>query len=177
MAALADHDPTTRQEARRGLVSVGEEAVGPLITALHDERTQVRWEAAKALVDIANPRAGPALVATLRDEDSGIRWVAAEALIAMGPESFEPLLEGLIDHSGSSLMLGAAHHVLHELVGGRLNDLVLPVLAALEGPAPEDRAPVVAYAALATLRRDRVLTLLTRSSEKTLMDDDPHRGA
>jgi len=155
IAALASHDPVTRQHARQTLVSIGEGAVSPLINALQDREGHVRWEAAKALMDIASPAAAPALVATLRDEDSSIRWLAAEALIALGPDCLDPVLQGTIEHSDSIFMREGAHHVLRELVSGPLAELVSPVLAALEGPAPEDRAPVAAYESLEALRRDR----------------------
>lgn len=155
VAALASPVVATRQNARRALVRVGEKAVNSLITALRAAENQVRWEAAKALVDVASLKAAPALVATLQDEDRGIRWLAAEALIVLGPGGLEPLLQGLVDHPGSPSIRSGAHHILHELVPGPLTALVLPVLIALEGPAPEDRVPVAAYAALETLRESR----------------------
>jgi HEAT repeat protein len=160
VAAFASHDVATRQNARHALVSIGEGAVNSLIKALQDRQDQVRWEAAKALVDIASPKAAPALVVTLRDEEGGIRWLAAEALVALGPSGLEPLLQGLIDNSRSPFIRAGAHHILHELVPGPCAELVLPVLVALEGPVPENRAPIAAYAALATLRNNRVLATL-----------------
>lgn len=153
IAELGSRDPVTCQHARYDLVKLGEAAVGSLIQALQERRDQVRWEAAKALVDIASPAAAPALVTTLWDENSGIRWLAAEALIALGPDGVAPLLKGLIDHARAPFLCEGAHHVLSELTNGPLREVVSPVLAALEGPAPEDRAPVAAYAALEVLRR------------------------
>jgi HEAT repeat protein len=175
IAALASRDPTTRQHARHTLVRCGEKAVNSLIKALRAPEKQVRWEAAKALVDIASPKAAPVLVATLRDEEGGIRWLAAEALIALGPYGLEPLLQGLVDHPGSPFMRAGAHHILHELVPGPLSELVLPVLAALEGPAPECRAPVAAHAALETLREYRQTMSVGPSSRETRGDQNPRR--
>ena len=175
IAALASHDPATRQHARHALVRLGEQAVSSLLEALRDQEDKVRWEAAKALVDIASPKAAPTLVAALRDEESGIRWLAAEALIALGPDGFAPLLQGLVDHSGSVFMREGAHHVLHELVAGPLAELAAPTLAALEGPAPEDRAPLAAYASLETLRAGRRPKSGRPSSPETQEDDNPRR--
>ena len=175
IASLASHDQATRQHARHTLIGIGEGAVSPLIKALQDREDQVRWEAAKALVDIASPKAAETLVAALRDEESGIRWLAAEALIALGPDGFEPLLQGLVGHSGSLFVREGAHHVLHELAGGPLAELASPVLAALEGPTPEDRAPVAAYASLETLRKGQRPASLRPPSPKTREDQNPGR--
>jgi len=155
VAALASPRVVARRNARHTLETIGERAVPSLIRALGAEDVQMRWEAAKALVDIASPRAAPALVATLRDREGGIRWLAAEALIALGPAALEPVLHGLIDFPSSAAMHAGAHHVLHELVPGPLAELVLPVQIALEGPTPEDNAPVAAYEALEALKEGR----------------------
>lgn len=153
ISAFASHDPATCRHARQTLVRFGEDAVDALTKALEDRKAQVRWEAAKALVEIASPRAAAALVTALRDEECGVRWLAAEALIALGPDSIKPLLQGIVDHSGSPFLREGAHHVLRELVDGPLTDLVTPVVTALRGPAPEDRAPVEAYGALQRIRQ------------------------
>jgi|GEM_PF-1137209 len=157
IAALASRDPATYRHARQTLVRIGEGAVSSLITAMKDREDQVRWAATKALAEIASPKAAPALVSVLQDEEAGIRWLAAEGLIALGADGLEPLMQGLVDHAGSSFMREGAHHVLYELIGGPLSKLVSPVLAALDGPAPEDYAPVAAYASLETLRSGRQL--------------------
>jgi len=173
VGALASHDVATRQNARRALVSIGERAASLLIKALQDRQDQVRWEAAKALVDIASPKAAPALVATLQDGEGGIRWVAAEALIALGPDAVKPLAQGLVDYPGSPFIRAGAHHILHELVPGPLQELILPLLAALEGPAPEDRAPVAAYASLEALRKGRPPESGQPSSPERREDNNP----
>jgi hypothetical protein len=149
---LAKHDATVRESARRRLASIGWAATPALIQALADKRTIVRWEAAKTLVDVADPLAAPALVATLEDEDSGTRWVGAEALIALGRDGLESLFWALVQRSDSIWLCEGAHHVLHELREGKLSDIVMPVFTALDGPAPEDAAPVAASEALDKLR-------------------------
>lgn len=153
VSALSSPDATTRLRAIRALVEVGERAVSSLVEALQHGRDQMRWEAARALKGIASPQAAPALVAALRDEESRTRWLAAEALIALGSDGLEPLLQGLIQSEGSTYLWEGAHHVLHEQVPGPYADLVQPMLAALEGGAPESCAPVAASVALQALRQ------------------------
>ena len=60
--ALESDDRREREAARIALVEEGSAAVPPLIRCLGDERVRVRWEAAKALVDLADPAAAPKLV-------------------------------------------------------------------------------------------------------------------
>ena len=91
--ALHSEDGEERRRARLSLVSLGSEAVDPLIELLPDPEHEVRWEAAKALGEIADPRSAPALVETLEDAGFDIRWLAAEGLIALGKAGLEPLLE------------------------------------------------------------------------------------
>ena len=67
---------------------------------------EVRWEAARALGEIADPRAAPALVVTLEDEGFDIRWLAAEGLIALGPVGLAPLLEALAEKANSVYLTG-----------------------------------------------------------------------
>ena len=54
MAQLHSHDFKRRESARWQLVALRELAVFPLIDALEDPDWHVRWEAAKALHDIAD---------------------------------------------------------------------------------------------------------------------------
>jgi HEAT repeat protein len=145
---LASRDGSLRQRARRSLVVIGDEAVPALTQTLESSDTRLRWEAAKTLIDIPDPRSALALVARLEDEDPGIRWVAAEALVSLGADALAPLLQRLIDRSESLWVREGAHHVLHELAFGAQEEVLSPVLAALEGPAPDEVVPVVAARAL-----------------------------
>ena len=73
---LHTHDWEQREHARWQLVTLERTAVFPLMDALDDPDWHVRWEAAKALHDIADPRAAPALVRALRDRRFDVRWLA-----------------------------------------------------------------------------------------------------
>jgi len=151
IAGLAGKDPIARQKARHALVATGQAATAPLIAALGNTRTQVRWEAAKALVRLADATAAPALVAALEDKDTGVRWLAAEALIAVGSPALPALLQALVDRSNSTWLLEGTHHVLHTLQATDIGPVVRPVVTALEHSAREEAAPVAAHEALQQL--------------------------
>jgi HEAT repeat protein len=141
----------TRFHARESLVAIGRPAVASLTKALFDPRRQVRWEAAKALGEIADPAAAPALVKTLEDREDDIRWLAAEGLIALEKEGLIPLLQALVHHSDSEWLRAGAHHVLRKQVDVNVMDIVEPVLAALEDIEPSIQVPPAAQRALDAL--------------------------
>jgi HEAT repeat protein len=153
IAALDSHDVTARQHAREALVRIGKPAVAPLIEELTDPSDDVRWEAAKALGQIGDPEAAPALVNALEDENSGVRWLAAEGLIALEREGLAPLLQALEKRPDSGWLRQGAHHVLHDLAGKGLSDLVSPVLAAMEDVEPTVEVPWAALNALDALKK------------------------
>ncbi len=143
LAALHSEDGLKRQEARHSLVFLRSEAVDALVEMLKDPNHEVRWEAAKALGEIADPRSAPALVEILGDAGFDIRWLAAEGLIALGKVALEPLLEALLKKSDSVYLREGAHHVLYDLSHKGFRDQLAPVMAALEGvdPGIEIREP------------------------------------
>jgi HEAT repeat protein len=152
VGALASPDGVLRQNARAALVALGAAAVPRLVEALACSSDQVRWEAAKALAEISSPAAAAALVRALEDDNGGVRWVAAEGLIALGREGLEPLLRALIERSHSPWLRQGAHHVLRMLARRGYEQVVAPVLAALEGAGPALEAPIAAVQALDALR-------------------------
>ena len=157
IANLRSEDGIVRHKARETLTLIGKQAVRQLIPLLKDPNDDVRWEAAKALAEIADPRAASELVATLEDHNFGVRWLAAEGLIALGQDALIPLLEALIKRSDSVWLREGAHHVLHDLSKGDLDlkDLVAPVIAGLEGVDPEIEVHEPVLEALEQLKRVR----------------------
>jgi HEAT repeat protein len=153
VAAFASKNAIERQKARQALTAIGRPATRLLAAALADSRKQVRWEAAKALVRVADATAGPELVAALEDEDMGVRWLAAEALIAAGPEILPVLLQALIDQSDSSWLREGSHHVIHAFAGGDIGEVVTPVMTALEQTASVETVPVAAAKAISLLEK------------------------
>jgi HEAT repeat protein len=153
LVGLAGRDPVVRENAREALVAIGEPAVPLLIQQLSHRRRHVRWEAAKALCDIADPIAATALVNALDDTDDDVRWVVAEGLTALGREGLQPLLAALLQRAQSCSFCEGAHHVCHALATKRkLGPILRPVLAALGQAEPAVGAPVAAYIALSKLR-------------------------
>jgi HEAT repeat protein len=59
VADLASPYLAMRTKARRALVAMGKLAVPSLIPLLTHRKPHVRWEAAKALCDVADPLAPP----------------------------------------------------------------------------------------------------------------------
>ena len=143
--ALAYRDGVTRHNAREQLEEVGKPAVPYLIAALRSPSEHARWEAAKALAEIADPSAAPALVNALCDDKAAVRWLAGNALINLGHDALAPLLRGLEASSDSIWFRDAAHHVLSSLIREGEADEAIPVMEALENLEPRIEAPVAAY--------------------------------
>lgn len=130
---LGDRDGTARHAAREAIVMAGPATVHALTGTLESPNADARWEAAKALTELRDVEAAPALVHALLDEQPGVRWLAAEALALIGRPSLEPLLHGLIEYSGSPWFREGAHHVLRALAMGALHEVLQPVIHSLEG--------------------------------------------
>ncbi len=152
IASLAGASPAERQHAREALASIGRPAVGSLIRLLDDPQWQVRWEAVKTLAAIGDAAAAPALIGAMEDEHGDVRWLAANALIDLGHEALQPLLSALAYRPSSPDLLEGAHHVLNKLYWRDSPKVVKPVLAALNGPAPQMAVHLAAYSALNVMR-------------------------
>lgn len=141
---FTSHDGRQRQAAREKLCEIGAPAVPVLVHALGHPDDQVRWEAAKALTMIPDPRAADALVAALKDSFS-IRWLASEALINIGEAALVPLIRGLLADPGAPRLREAAHHVLTGLKRTHpTNPYISQLLSALSGQAQAETVPWVA---------------------------------
>ncbi|MFH1382192.1 MAG: HEAT repeat domain-containing protein [Chloroflexota bacterium] len=168
LARLSSDDGEVRQKVRRSLVVMGEVVIPHLIRRLTNRNVRVRWEAAKALGEIASPKAAPALVKALDDREFDIRWLAAEGLITMGVGGLEPLLRSLMRHSQSLWLRQGAHHILNHMTGRDseiehhivahpprkkdFQEILMPVVVALDGPAPLVEVPLAARRALDAIR-------------------------
>jgi HEAT repeats len=149
---LGSHDGVERRQARQRLVALGRHVTMPLTELLTSSNPHARWEAAKALVELRDPRAAPALVQALEDDNFAVRWLAAGALVALGRDALIPLLEALERGSDSVWMREGAHHVLHTLIRDGVADEALPVLEALQDIEPVLEVPIAAYNVLLELR-------------------------
>jgi HEAT repeat protein len=148
VAELYSQDGAKRERAREALVDIGAAAVDPLIEVLQGAGHQEQWEAAKALGEIGDPAAAPALVSQLVNDHFDVRWLAAEGLIAIGRQALKPLLAALAEQGDDELIRSGAHHVLRGLAGEGFQEEIAPVVEALEGPDPDVEAPRAARVAL-----------------------------
>jgi HEAT repeat protein len=151
VADLSKKDGAVRERARQSLVAIGAPAVTYLVEALANRNELLRWEAAKALGEIGSPAAAPALVAALEDEVFDVRWLAAEGLIALRGEGLVPLLRALVERPDSLWLREGAHHVLHDVSRGRLEEVLRPVVAALDDIEPSVEVPFAAKTVLSGL--------------------------
>ncbi|MHC5108929.1 MAG: HEAT repeat domain-containing protein [Planctomycetota bacterium] len=155
VAELNSKDGVKRSAARNALVQMGPATIPALLIALREgEHKRVRWEAAKSLVDIADPEAADGLIGALEDVDSDVRWVAGDALVALGRDGVKPLLKTLMGADVPGNVYKGAHHVLHELV--KQDDLAGPLRPVLEAIDHWDPHVAVPRAADAALQDDRL---------------------
>jgi HEAT repeats len=157
MMTLSSDNDSDRKGARRSLVAIGSPAVPLLIESLKQKDDNVRREAVKALSEIGDSEVAPALIKTLEDEEFDIRWQAAEGLIGLGVKGLRLLLQALIEHGDSPLLLEGAHHVMHYMAKGGLRKYLGPVLISLEGIEPAVKAPNAAFHALEMLKEAKIL--------------------
>ena len=150
---LSSKDGVTRMHARETLVDLGRKATAELVKSLTDPRVQVRWEATKALAEIADSGAASALILALRDDDFGVRWLAADGLVRLGRDGLIPVLVTLSRRLVSERFRAGAHHVIHAHMEGSWGEILRPVLEALGGFTARESAPVAARQALAALER------------------------
>lgn len=129
---LRSDDGPTRRRAREGLTEVGRPAGPAVAELLDDDRDDIRWEAARTLVDLHDARAVPRLVDALEDRDPGVRWLAAEALITVGEPSLLPLLRRTLERPSSQWLLSGARHVCQSLAHGEYRQLLANVAEALD---------------------------------------------
>jgi hypothetical protein len=86
----------------------------------------------------------------MEDKDFGVRWLAAEGLIKLEHKGLESVLKALSEHLRSARVREGAHHVCRMLAATDLHDVVVPVLAALDGDE-QIRVPQAAQEALDVL--------------------------
>jgi HEAT repeat protein len=150
---LASGDAEVRRESREALIALGFRATKKLTEALGSEDGQVRWEAAKALSEIADPTSTEALVAALDDPRFDVRWLAADALIRLEDDALVPVLAEIISNSESAQFRDAARRVLLALAEGPLGNILRPVVEAIERSDAATTAPTAAREARQRLLR------------------------
>ncbi len=151
--SLQSNEGVVRAHARSSLVKAGKSAVPYLINLLSSPHDHLRWEACKALGEIADPSAAEYLVRALEDDNMDVRWVAAEALIALSEDALPPLLRALETRFDSIFLREGAEHVLHTLQRRfPLDRTVDDVIEALRDGEPKISVAWAAMKALDALR-------------------------
>ncbi len=112
---LTSENGITRQIARHKLVEIGSPAIDYLIELQYSSDHKTRWEAIKAIGQIADPESIPILINSLEDDKFDVRWLAAEGLIEVGKDSIKPLVNNFIQNVDSDYLQEGVHHVLKEL--------------------------------------------------------------
>ena len=119
---LASRDVLKRMRARESLVKVGAKAVPSICRLADSENNEMRWECAKTLAEIADPKSIHTLIRLLEDPKEGTRWDAAVGLINVGSQAVEPVLRAIIERSTDYTIIDGAHacdaRVLEEALGG-----------------------------------------------------------
>lgn len=155
IAELDSKDGEIRKKARKELVGMGSIVIDYLAELVESPSDTLRWEAVKAIEQIADPSAAPILVLALDDSDYEVRWIATEGLIKMGTASIKPILEALGERPGSLNLREGAHHVFHDLRDKdavEMLDEINLIMVALESSAAEDEVPVVAFRLLEEMK-------------------------
>jgi len=88
-----------REKAHQQLLRIGKSAVQPLVGELKNPNRWVRWEAVRALQQVADPSTANALADSLEDIDFDVRWVAAQTLAALQHDGLIALLRNLSDRT------------------------------------------------------------------------------
>jgi len=134
--ALKGSAPTAPYETEyaRALGQLGAVTVEPLIDALADRRTYVRYGAADALGLTKDPRAIEPLVAALGDQEYNVRVAAHIALQGMKALAVDSLVRGL--HNGNARARAESAGLLAELGESRT---VAPLVEALKDQEEEVR--------------------------------------
>ena len=128
---------------------LGAAAAGELRAMLNHPEPWVRLHAVEGLARIDADEARMGLVTALHDESFGVHWEAARSLAAAGNAGVVAVLRALLRDTPSTGFLHGATLVLrHARLAPDEQAAVAPVCEALQRPAADLEAPVVAYDAL-----------------------------
>ena len=112
---LLDHkDPRVQWHAAETLGALREQAMPPLLEALHSPRISIRLGAIEALSTIRDPRAVAPLIDVLDlDTNTEVRWAAALALGEIGSPDAVPALIRMIRADNRYIRYGSAIALSH----------------------------------------------------------------
>ena len=142
---LKSEDGLKRKKARELLVDIGKPAIQGLSWILKNSKIeQERWEAAKALSEIDDPKVIIPLVKVLGDDNQDLAWLAAEGLIKFKKLAWMPILMRIIKYGSECIFLRqGAHHVFLNQKEKNFTALLAALVKALDTNA----APGLSHAA------------------------------
>lgn len=152
---LGNEDGRVREKARRALVKMGAPAIDYLTELVYAKKDRLRWEAIKAMGQIADPVTAPFLINAFEDDDPGVRWLAAEGLINLGPVVVEPVVKAVVERIDSVFIRAGAHHVLNELNRALMDKQILDLLHVLRNTTSEEKILLFAGELLERIEREK----------------------
>lgn len=152
ISKLGNKDGLVRQNARLSIQQIGRAAVPDLSELLSDKRKYVRWEAARALVEIASPSSARVLVRALEDKDFDVRWLAALALIRLGWPALEPALQAILLSPEPDWLWDGVRHVVRGMAKGELAQMLMPLIGAFDSVDYKMNVPLESRKLLSELR-------------------------
>ncbi|NOY61332.1 MAG: HEAT repeat domain-containing protein [Calditrichaeota bacterium] len=150
---LANDEVIVRKNARDALVNIGHPVIERLEELCKSKNDVLKWEAIKALSQIADVQCLTFFIVHLENENPDFRWLAAEGLIGLGTASIKPLLKALIKKSSSVYLKRGVHHVLQQVVEGELKEIFQPILLELKETEEGEQVAVLAWALLRSIER------------------------
>ncbi len=181
---LQDTVPAVRDEAIAALVSIGESAVEPLVTALGDQDWRVRLRATEALCVLKSRTAVEPLVSLVRgDPDTAVRQEAARALGQIGDAT---AVEALLEVVEEPRLQARVIEALGRIGDRRVLPLLFRLIGALKTSDYEDRTPACedhryeqdlagveeAIRALARIRDEEAIPVLVAALQSTLIRNE-----
>lgn len=152
---LSHSDGQVRERSRKELAERGPDVIPDLAPFVRSPNERERWEAAKTLGQIRDPRAARLLAEAMDDDRFDVHWIATEGLIHLGDRSVGPVLHQLVERAHSVRIREGAHRVLGELSRsideGTTGELIQEVLSTLRGFHPVEEIAEKAYEAVRKL--------------------------
>src|SRR3989441_13104282 len=159
LKALPGADEQMGSQIFTSLVQLGHAAVPALIEASTSNSTWMRWHCLRALGEIGDGRALPALVNALQDSDHSIAWMGAKGLVRFGKRGIAPVLRLLTETEMTPWLVETASYVLSSeyRTNPKLKPYLEPVVQSMHGVAFRVATPNTAHKALSQLIDERLI--------------------
>jgi hypothetical protein len=154
LAALHGADEQLTSQIFTSLVKLGSQAVPALLQRSKSGSAWIRWNSIRALSEIHDVRAVPALVEALRDSDHGVAWMGAKGLVQYGRLGIQPVLELLMTARMTPWLAETASYVLHSYTQRNtdIKPILEPVVQRMRDPGYRVGTAVAAQKALDQFR-------------------------